>query len=210
AAGTYDESGPDYGDETLLLPGDVVVFEGEIPESETESGFDFAIIDGDKYDKKYLPGTYETTVTVTEGKVAVGTYDESGADYSDETLLLPGDTLVLEGEIPEVESDSGFDFAIISAGKYAKKYLPGKYKTTVTVIEGKVAAGTYDESGADYSDETLLLPGDSLTLEGEIAGKYKTTVTVIEGKVAVGTYDEGGADYGAAKILTSGQTMTFY
>ncbi|MCK4946067.1 MAG: hypothetical protein KAS59_07380, partial [Alphaproteobacteria bacterium] len=86
---------------------------------------------------------------------------------------------------------------------------PGKYKTTVTVTEGKVAAGTYDESGADYSDETLLLPGDTLTLEGEIPGKYKTTVTVMEGKVAVGTYDESGADYSDAKILTPGQTMIF-
>ncbi|MCK4945018.1 MAG: hypothetical protein KAS59_02020, partial [Alphaproteobacteria bacterium] len=45
-----DDEGMGEGiDEDIIIEDDVAAFEGEILESETDSGFDFAIIDGDKY-----------------------------------------------------------------------------------------------------------------------------------------------------------------
>lgn len=49
-----------------------------------------------------------------------------------------------------------------------KNYAAGKYKTVVIVYEGKVAVSPYDEKGPNYSEGTMVTPGNETSSEGEI------------------------------------------
>nr|HPN73620.1 hypothetical protein [Candidatus Omnitrophota bacterium] len=52
--------------------------------------------------------------------------------------------------------------------KWKKWYQKGKYKTSITVLEGKVLLAKYDEKGAQYDDATELSGGESAEVKGAV------------------------------------------
>ena len=57
----------------------------------------------------------------------------------------------------------GFNYEEIDTGyvgKFDKAYMPGRYKTSVIVYEGKVAVGKYDTFGANYNANVFVTTGE--------------------------------------------------
>ena len=58
-------------------------------------------------------------------------------------------------------------------------YVPRKYQTRVSVLEGVVGVAPYDENGPRYEEEVILKSGESITVKGEakIMRKQKDLIT---------------------------------
>lgn len=105
-------------------------------------------------------------------------------------------------------------------------YLPGAYRTEVTVGEGTVAIAEYDKDGIVMGTVRTLSAGGSETIIARVgygdillqspgrvtktysAGTYRTQVIVHEGFVSVQTYDENGAVTGDKVLLRTGQNAS--
>ncbi|MBI4981643.1 MAG: hypothetical protein HZC15_00615, partial [Candidatus Omnitrophica bacterium] len=62
----------------------------------------------------------------------------------------------------------GFDLVKLEqqTNKYSRSYIPAKYRTKVTAIEGEFDVVKYSEnSGPDYKSKTILKQGESLVIE---------------------------------------------
>ncbi|MBI4706952.1 MAG: hypothetical protein HY761_03380 [Candidatus Omnitrophica bacterium] len=98
--------------------------------------------------------------------------DEEGPKYAEEKLLTSGQSATEEGTIPEAEKEkqAGYGFDIIKleqqTNKYAKSYIPAKYRSKITAIKGEFDVSPYNESkGADYKNKTILKQGENLIIE---------------------------------------------
>jgi filamentous hemagglutinin family protein len=119
-------------------------------------GFDDKKLPGagtNKYSKPYLPGDYQTTVEVTEGRVAVSDYDNSGPKTEGEIILNAGDRTVVEGTISEREESH--------------------IKIKVTIIvpphsRGEFMVIPYDKAGRHEDEAVIVKPGDTYTEIKEI------------------------------------------
>jgi tellurite resistance-related uncharacterized protein len=120
-----------------------------------------SIISLEKWYKK--GGKYRTTVEVVTGKVIVAPYDEKGPKYEEGVILFAGQQLVIETGAPVYKY--GFDYQVLKEirKKYQKIYLAGRYKVTISVIEGEVKTAVYDEKGPDYQKGVTLTAGQQTT-----------------------------------------------
>ena len=87
-------------------------------------------------------------------------------------------------------------------------YTIGRYRTIVTVFEGRVSVSSRDENGKVVmlnSGEEYIVEDSKKYTKNYRSGKYRTTVTVFEGKVIASPYDKNGAIEKYGVILTNGQ-----
>ena len=166
---------------------------GDDPSNTEDSFFDFSLLweEGDtKYSKYYKDGKYKTSVIVYEGRVAVGTYDEKGADYGNKDFVLPGQKRETSMSVSRNVSAK----AESSAGDTVKKDHGSRADVKNNDDDGRY--------GFDMNKLTDRIE-DPYEDVYKPAG-YRTIVRAVKGSYVVRTYERGSIK--EVKLLLEGES----